>query len=169
MVPPPQRPPGLDIWGHHGGTQITNPTHAPASPCLKRPEMASLSPADDPDSAREAHGKEGVNGSSPLEGSRFSASLSQKAWELIDPKNLVGAPWGHGAGFSVRGSRQPTFLCAGFQDLISDQRSLAWRVEAEVACETDVPTRLGSPKIDPKRHPAEWHGSRASACGGVRR
>jgi hypothetical protein len=43
----------------------------------KRREMAALSDSDHPDTAGEAHGKEGVNGSSPLEGFAFGAWLSQ--------------------------------------------------------------------------------------------
>src|SRR5712672_3521890 len=43
------------------------------------------------------HGKEGVNGSSPLEGSRFSASLSGIAGAAEQLKNL----WGHTEGTAV--------------------------------------------------------------------
>src|SRR3954463_433926 len=45
------------------------------------------------------HGKEGVNGSSPLEGSRFPASLSRIAVAAEQFKNLVGAHWGHRVRF----------------------------------------------------------------------
>jgi hypothetical protein len=40
--------------------------------------MAVLTFSDGPDMSGEAHGKEGVNGSSPLEGFWFSACLSQR-------------------------------------------------------------------------------------------
>jgi hypothetical protein len=75
--------PTNDLDGHcrfstqQGGTRIQERGASRAPHHWKRRKMARLSCGDGRDSAREAHGKEGVNGSSPLEGSAVSVWLSQ--------------------------------------------------------------------------------------------
>jgi hypothetical protein len=56
------------VWGHIGGTSGTN--SVPADGCTReiRPILAVLSRRDGAVTPVELHGKEGVNGSSPLEG-----------------------------------------------------------------------------------------------------
>jgi catechol 2,3-dioxygenase-like lactoylglutathione lyase family enzyme len=75
--------PTNDLDGHcrfstqQGGTRIQERGASRAPHHWKRRKMARLSCGDGRDSAREAHGKEGVNGSSPLGGSAVSVWLSQ--------------------------------------------------------------------------------------------
>src|SRR4051794_6460037 len=66
---------GSKRWGHHGGTRIGNEPGNESVATEKGHEMADLSPRDYRDQPREAHGKEGVNGSSPLEGFLRSGHL----------------------------------------------------------------------------------------------
>jgi hypothetical protein len=78
-------------------------------PMVRGPEFALLAQL-----VEHFHGKEGVNGSSPLEGSRFSASLSQKAWGTDRSKNLVGGTmgarsWVFGASSPQHGLVVPVF------------------------------------------------------------
>jgi hypothetical protein len=63
------------LWGHHGGTRIENRAFKDGLANEKGHEMAGLSPRDYPDKPLEAHGKEGVNGSSPLEGFRTTRAV----------------------------------------------------------------------------------------------
>src|SRR6476620_4907912 len=76
-------------------------------------EMAVLSPCDQSDTPGEVHGKEGVNGSSPLEGFVFPAWLSRMARAGDGFMNLVGARGGTASG-SSRGTHTkppPTRRC----------------------------------------------------------
>jgi hypothetical protein len=56
------------LLGHCEGTRIKNPAYRTVSGGPKWREMAVVSLSDYRDTPGEAHGKEGVNGSSPLEG-----------------------------------------------------------------------------------------------------
>ena len=75
--------PTNDLDGHcrsstqQGGTRIQERGASRAPHYWKRRKMARLSCGDGRDSAPEAHGKEGVNGSSPLEGFAVSVWLSR--------------------------------------------------------------------------------------------
>jgi hypothetical protein len=64
-------------WEHHGGTRIKNPGYRTVSQDPKWRELAAVSPSDQRDTPGEAHGKEGVNGSSPLEGFAVPVWLSR--------------------------------------------------------------------------------------------
>ena len=99
---------GSKRWGHHGGTRIGNEPGNESVATEKGHEMADLSPRDYRDQPHEAHGKEGVNGSSPLEGFLRSGHLPHRTHPRrnIPPRHARGdtaRPGGHGRCHHQRG------------------------------------------------------------------
>jgi hypothetical protein len=92
--------------GHLGGHQRSRFGRSPQGSCRKWREMADLSRDGGRVTCVAVHGKEGVNGSSPLEGFEFSAWLSGISRQPTPARSLWGAPWGaRGAMSSGRGAQ----------------------------------------------------------------